>query len=73
MVALPVKNRIKALREAIRLPQRELAQSVGVTRQSIHAIESGKHDPSVTLAFRIANQLGRPIQEVFDVASIEEL
>jgi len=61
-----MKNRIRALREDLGLTQTELGRLVGVTRQAILAIEKDKHDPSVTLAARIAHALGRPIDRVFD-------
>jgi putative transcriptional regulator len=47
------------------MTQQELANQVGVTRQTIIALESGKYCPSLPLAFRIANEFGHRIEEVF--------
>ena len=60
-----MKNRIRILRAEHGWSQQELAERVGVSRQAIHAIENSKHDPSVSLAFRLATALGRRIEEVF--------
>ncbi|HVS01394.1 MAG TPA: helix-turn-helix transcriptional regulator [Thermoanaerobaculia bacterium] len=60
-----MRNRIRDLREARRWTQTDLAQLAGVTRQAIHAIERNKHDPSLTLAARIARALGQPLDHVF--------
>ena len=64
-----MKNRIKSLRaDPYRGPpitQEELASQLGVTRQTIIAIEKGKYDPSLPLAFRIARFFGVPIEEIF--------
>jgi putative transcriptional regulator len=59
-------NHIRRLRfEHGEMTQRELAQRVGCTRQTIHAIEAAKYSPSLELAFRIAIVFGVGIQEVF--------
>jgi putative transcriptional regulator len=47
------------------ITQQELADGVGVSRQTINTIERGKHQPSLELAFRIARVFGRPLEEVF--------
>ena len=47
------------------MTQRELAERVGVSRQTINAIERSKHQPSLELAFKIADAFGKPIDEVF--------
>lgn len=61
-----VSNRITALREgAGGMTQGQLAEAVGVTRQTINAIEQGKYSPSLEVAFLIARALGVPIDEVF--------
>ncbi|HVR31043.1 MAG TPA: helix-turn-helix transcriptional regulator [Thermoanaerobaculia bacterium] len=67
-----MRNRIRELRELARISQTELARNVRVSRQAIHAIESDRHDPSVRLALRIARELGKTIEEVFDVESIDD-
>ncbi|MBV0893846.1 helix-turn-helix transcriptional regulator [Microbacterium sp. NC79] len=58
-----VTNNIKALRGE--LTQAELARQLGVTRQTIIAIEQGKYSPTLELAFRLARVLGAPLDEVF--------
>jgi putative transcriptional regulator len=61
-----VKNKIRELRFfSEELTQEALASKVGVTRQTIIAIEKGNYSPSLELAFKIAAAFGRPIQEVF--------
>jgi len=60
-----VKNRLRELREARGLTQEELAKELGVTRQTIIAIEKGKYDPSLRLAFKIARFFGVKIEDVF--------
>lgn len=71
MEAPPVKNRIRDLRETRGWSQTELGRVVGVTRQAIHTIEKDKHDPSITLAARIAAALGSPIEDVFDLKNLD--
>jgi putative transcriptional regulator len=58
-------NRLKLLRAERDWSQSDLAQRLGVSRQSVNAIETGKYDPSLPLAFRIAELFGLPIEEVF--------
>ncbi|NNE71629.1 MAG: helix-turn-helix transcriptional regulator [Rhodothermales bacterium] len=61
-----ITNRIRRLRfEADEMTQQELADLVGATRQTIHAIEAGKYGPSLELAFRIARAFRLEINEVF--------
>lgn len=60
-----MKNRLRELREERGLTQEELAKALGVTRQTIIAIEKGKYDPSLRLAFRIARFFNRSIEEIF--------
>lgn len=61
-----VTNRIRALRvEAGEMTQAELARRIGVTRQTVIAIELGRYSPSLELAFAIAHVLGRPLDDVF--------
>ncbi len=62
---IPMKNRIKVYRAMHNLTQEALANAVGVTRQTILAIEKGKYDPSLELAFKIARYFGAPIEESF--------
>ncbi|MEQ1855685.1 MAG: helix-turn-helix transcriptional regulator [Longimicrobiales bacterium] len=66
MTAHGVQNRIRRLRfDRQEMTQQELADRVGVTRQTINAIELGKYSPSLEVAFRIAAAFGVPIGEVF--------
>ena len=60
-----MKNRLRELREAKGLTQEELAKALGVTRQTIIAIEKGKYDPSLRLAFKIAKFFKVKIEDVF--------
>lgn len=60
-----MKNRVKELRNERKWTQEELSKRVGVSRQSIVAIETGKYDPSLRLAFKIAKQFQCSIEEVF--------
>jgi putative transcriptional regulator len=60
-----MKNRIRVLRAERRWSQAALAERVGVSRNSINSIENGKFDPSLPLAFRIADAFALTIEEVF--------
>lgn len=60
-----MKNKLKVFRAIHDLTQDALAQEMGVARQTILAIEKGKYDPSLDLAFRIARRFGVNIDEVF--------
>jgi putative transcriptional regulator len=60
-----MKNRIKDLRTERNWTQADLALHAGVSRQTINAIEKGKFDPSLPLAFRIARLFGLKIEEIF--------
>lgn len=61
-----VRNRMRALRFARgEMTQQQLADAVGVTRQTINAIEGGKYSPTLEAAFRIARALGARLDEVF--------
>lgn len=61
-----MKNILKELRASQGLSQADLAQKVGVSRQAINAVENGKHDPSLALAFSIAETFNRNIERVFE-------
>jgi putative transcriptional regulator len=68
-----LSNRIRALRfENGEMSQGELGQRIGVTRQTIAAIEAGKYSPSLEAAFRIAHVFGVPLGEVFQWDAPEE-
>ena len=60
-----MKNRLRVLRAERRWSQAELADEVGVSRQTINALETEKYDPSLPLAYRIARTFGRRIEEIF--------
>lgn len=61
-----IENRIRALRfERGQMTQQELADRIGVSRQTINAIEGGKYAPSLEAAFRIARVFDKPLDEVF--------
>lgn len=60
-----MKNRIKVLRAEHDITQAQLADQLAVSRQTINAIEKGKFDPSLPLAFKIAGLFGMKIEEVF--------
>jgi len=60
-----VKTRIRELRARMGLTQEELAQQVGVRRETIVFLEKGKYNPSLKLAYRVARALGSTIEEVF--------
>jgi len=60
-----MKNKVKSLREARGLTQKELGQQVSVSRQAINAIETEKYDPSIWLAYALAQFFGLTIEEVF--------
>jgi putative transcriptional regulator len=60
-----VKNRLRDFRGERQWSQGELAVRLGVSRQSINAIETGRYDPSLPLAFAIARLFGRRIEDIF--------
>jgi putative transcriptional regulator len=60
-----MNNRLKVLRAEHSWSQSDLAEKLEVSRQSVNAIETGKYDPSLPLAFRIAELFALPIEEVF--------
>ena len=60
-----MKNRLKVLRAERNWSQQDLAERLQVSRQSVNAIETGKYDPSLPLAFRIADLFGMAIEEIF--------
>lgn len=60
-----LKNRLKDLRAERSWSQKELANQLDVSRQSVNAIETGKYDPSLPLAFKIADVFQMPIEKIF--------
>lgn len=66
MIDGTLSNQVRMLRFTHgEMSQAELGQRVGVTRQTIAAIEAGKYSPSLEVAFRIAHAFGKPLQDVF--------
>ena len=66
-----MKNRLKVLRAECDWSQRELADRLGVARQTIVALESGKYAPSLLLAFKIGKVFGKTVEEIFDADSVD--
>jgi putative transcriptional regulator len=60
-----MKNRLRVLRAEKEWSQADLAERLGVSRQAVNAIETGKHDPSLTLAFALADTFGQSIEDIF--------
>lgn len=60
-----MKNRLKVERAEKDLTQEDLAKRIGVSRQSINAIETGKYVPSAVLALKMAQVFGKPVEEIF--------
>lgn len=61
-----MKNRLRVLRAELDWSQADLAQKLGVSRQTVNAIENGKYDPSLPLAFSLARTFKRSIEEIFE-------
>ncbi len=64
-----MKNRLKVLRAEHDWSQQDLADRLGVSRQSVNAIETGRYDPSLPLAFRIAELFELAIEDIFQLES----
>jgi putative transcriptional regulator len=60
-----MKTRLRVLRAEREWSQADLAERLGVSRQTVNAIETGRYDPSLPLAFKIAQLFGQPIEEIF--------
>ncbi len=60
-----MKNRLEELRSKLGWTQQELADRAGVSRQTIISLESGRYNPSILLAFRLARLFGEPIESIF--------
>lgn len=61
-----MKNKLKVLRAERDWSQADLAKRLDVSRQTVNAIETGKYDPSLPLAFKLARLFGAPIESIFD-------
>lgn len=60
-----MKNRIRVARAEMRITQQQLADAIGVSRQTINAIESGKFVPSTVLALKMAQIFQKPVEDIF--------
>ncbi|MHA7179850.1 helix-turn-helix transcriptional regulator [Arthrobacter sp. MDB2-24] len=60
-----MQNSIRDVRAETRISQRELAEELNVSRQTINSIETGRYDPSLSLALAIARYFQRPVEEIF--------
>ena len=67
-----IRNRLREFRARYRMTQEELARRVGVTRQTIIAIENGKYLPSLKLAFKLAKAFNVKIEDLFEYRESEE-
>ena len=61
-----MKNRLEALRKERGIRQEDLAQALGVSRQTVISLEKGKYNPSLALAFKLARYFALPIEDIFD-------
>ena len=64
-----MNNRLRELRAVHGWSQTDLADRLGVSRQTVYAIEAGRYDPSLPLAFKLAEVFGEPIEALFDPGS----
>ncbi len=64
--AVLVKNRLRVLRAEHELSQADLAQRLGIARQTVNALETGKYAPSLPLAFKISKLFAKPVEDIFD-------
>ncbi len=62
-----MKNNLRVERAILRLTQDELARRIGVSRQTINAMEAGKYVPSTVLALKLARVLGKPVEQFFEL------
>ena len=63
-----MKNKLRELRAAKEWSQGDLADKLGVSRQTVNAIETEKYDPSLPLAFKVARLFKKPIEEIFELS-----
>jgi putative transcriptional regulator len=67
-----MKNRIRVLRAERDWSQAEVADRLGIARQTVNALETGKYAPSLPLAFKISRLFSKPVEDIFDPDSVEE-
>lgn len=73
MAKAAIRNQIRALRfNHGEMTQQQLAEKIGVTRQTVNAIEGGKYSPSLEVAFRIALVFNKPLEEVFQYVAADD-
>lgn len=65
-----MSNEVKKLRKQHKITQKELATSIGVSRLTITYVETGKYNPTLKLAYKIAKYFNKSIEEIFNLASI---
>ena len=68
-----MKNRLEELRKQRGIRQEDLAQALGVSRQTVISLEKGKYNPSLALAFRLARYFAMPIEVIFDDSDEREV
>lgn len=67
-----MKNRIRVLRAEHAWSQAEVADRLGIARQTVNALETGKYAPSLPLAFKISKLFALPVENIFDPDSVED-
>jgi putative transcriptional regulator len=67
-----MKNRIRVLRAEHDWSQAQVADKLGIARQTVNALEAGKYAPSLPLAFKISKLFSLPVDQIFDPDSVEE-
>jgi putative transcriptional regulator len=67
-----MKNRIRVLRAERDWSQAEVADRLGIARQTVNALETGKYAPSLPLAFKISRLFSKPVEDIFDPDCVEE-
>lgn len=66
LAQIPMTNRLRVLRAERRWSQADLAERLGVSRQTVNAVETERYEPSLSLAFKMARLFDQPIEEIFD-------
>jgi len=66
-MGVQMKNKIRELRKGMGLRQEDIANKLGVTRQTINAIENDKYNPTLELAMKLAKLLNTPVEAIFDL------
>lgn len=67
-----MRNSLRVLRAQLNISQAELAERLGIARQTVNALETGKYAPSLPLAFKIAKVFEKPVEEIFDPTDVED-